>query len=221
MLKILKFLLRLLGIHGSLVFIGMSNLGKSHWAEKLETLGYVRVWADNEIKKNLGPSLPMEGHNTVEEAMAEWMEQPFGDNYPKNSAIYLKHEKQVMWSAIWRMLKGEQLVVDTTGSVIYCGWLILFLLRLLGTVVLLDAPEGHEEVLYQEYLVGKKPRIWGDGTYAPMPGEDPWVALARCFPNLLKTRNFRYRPLAHVVLDYFELRAPGFGLNELLEKVGR
>ncbi len=204
----------------SIALIGMSNLGKSHWALKLDALGYTRVCVDDEIEKLLAPYLVSQGYSGIAD-VSRWMGQPYDPQFKKHSAIYLQFERQVMWRVVWRMLKGEKLVVDTTGSVIYCGWPMLSLLWLLGTVVLLDAPESHQQELFEKYIAEPKPVLWGDNTYRPYHGEEPKVALARCYPELLRTRNQRYKRWAQVTLDYFELRRPGFGVGDFNASVWR
>src|SRR3989344_3211611 len=86
----------------------------------LEAIGFTRVCVDEEIEKRLGPILTELGYHGTR-GMAEWMGQPFEPQYHENSTIYLEHEIAVMWKVIGRLGQGEQLVVDTTGSVIYTG----------------------------------------------------------------------------------------------------
>lgn len=199
----------------SVIPFGMSGLGKSRWSLQLEALGYARVCVDDEIEKLLGPYLVSQGYSGIAD-VSKWMGQPFDERYKRNAALYLKYEKQVMWQVVRRIIRGEKLVVDTTGSVIYVGWPILLLLWLFATIVLLDAPESHQEVLFEQYVADPKPVLWGNKTYRPYWGEEPMAALARCYPNLLKTRNKRYRRWAHSTLYYDELRVPGFTARDFL-----
>lgn len=203
----------------SVVLIGMSNVGKSTLAPKLEDLGFTRICCDDEIEKRLGPQLLELGYKGIND-VAKWMGFPFDERYPVNSATYLRHEVDVMTKVIERLFVGERLVVDTTGSVIYTGESILRIIRMLSTVILLDATEGLQDELYRKYMVEPKPVLWGDDAYAPLVGEHPMVALGRCYPNLLKTRNVRYRKLAHVAINHLDVRAEGYTLEDFLKKAG-
>lgn len=198
--------------------IGMSNIGKSHWSNKLADFGFTPFRCDDLIEKNLEPRLWRRGFKGIGD-VARWMGQPHEPRYPENSALYLKAEAAVMNEIIRKMREGkEHFVADTTGSVIYLGEEILAKLRELSTVVLLDAPESHQAALYQKYCTEPKPVIWGN-MYQPLPGEDVKDALARCYPLLLKSRNELYRRHAHAILDYDTVRAPEFGGKKFLEEV--
>lgn len=198
--------------------IGMSNIGKSHWSNKLADFGFTPFRCDDLIERNLEPRLRRQRLKGIGD-VARWMGQPHEPHYPENSALYLKAEAAVMNEIIRKMREGNgRFAVDTTGSVIYLGEEILAKLRELSTVVLLNAPESHQELLFQKYCAEPKPVIWGN-MYKPLPGEDVKDALARCYPLLLKSRNELYRRHAHAVLDYDTVRAPGFDGKEFLEKV--
>ncbi|MDO8565509.1 MAG: hypothetical protein Q7R67_02740 [bacterium] len=204
----------------SVAFIGMSNTGKSRFATpKLEALGFTKVCVDDEIEKRLGPELVKLGYSGIEE-MAKWMGQPFEEQYSENSTTYLEHEIEVMWQVLGRLKRGERLVIDTTGSVIYTGSRILEGLREQATIVLLDAPQELQDELLVEYLTNPKPRIWGDDTYRPWQGEEPMEALKRCFPDLLAMRYLRYHKLAHFTIDYRVVRNPAFTGQTLLDMIG-
>lgn len=201
-----------------IVLIGMSNIGKSYWAKLLEALGYTRVSADVEIGRKLKRRFPGLDFSDTE-VMSNWMGQPTDTRYTKNAALYRKYEKQVMWSIIWRILKGEKLVVDTTGSVIYTGWLVLWVLRTLTTVVLLDAPSSLLEEMREKYFAEPKPVLWGEKgeIFVPFENEDGVVAMRRCYPNLQRTRNVKYHKTAHVVLSPVSFQKPGFTAYELMQ----
>jgi hypothetical protein len=179
-------------------------------------LNFIWVCGDDLVEAKLKPFLEWKGFKGVD-GVAAWMGQPYEPQYPRNSALYLNEEAAVVKEAIRRMQESdERLVIDTTGSVVYLGDEILGALRGLSTVVLLDAPEGHQEILYQKYLAEPKPVIWGD-VYHPLHGEDARTTLARCYPLLLKSRNELYRRHAHIVLGYDVVRAPAFDGQRFLK----
>ena len=203
----------------SIILVGMSNVGKSYWREKLSALGFEPFWCDDKIEAKLGPFLKKNGYRGIED-VARWMGQPYESKSKKNCALYLAEEVTVMEEAI-RALKisNKPLVIDTTGSVIYIDEKILRELKRLGTIVMLDAPESLQKDLYQKYLTNPKPVIWGGNVFKPIAKENPKETLARCYPILLKNRNEKYRKLAHVVLDYKELHLPDFTANKFLKKI--
>lgn len=207
-------------IFRSIVLIGFSGTGKTPWGQYLAAAGYVLVCVDAEIEKMLGPHLTSLGY-TGTSGMEKWQGQPYDARHARNSALYLKYEKQVMWRVIWRMLKGEKLVVDTTGSVIYTGWLLLKILHLVSTFVLLDTPESRLNDIRQKYFDDPKPVLWKDRTFIQHVGEKGVDALRRCFPDLLRTRNVRYKKLAHVTLDYDVIRQLSYTVDHFLMDVQR
>ena len=56
--------------------------------------------------------------------------------------------------------------------------------------------------------------------YQPLPRETPEEALARCYSLLLQSRNEEYRRWADVTVSYEERRAPGFEIEQFLERIG-
>ena len=202
----------------SIVLVGMSNVGKSYWREKFAQAGFQPFWCDDKIEARLEPLLKKFGYSGIED-VARWMGQPYESQSPQNQNLYLEEEIEVMKEAINTLRSGTKpVVVDTTGSVIYTGDEILKELRELATIVMLDAPQSLQTELYQKYLAEPKPVIWGD-IFVPLPGETKEESLARSYPLLLKSRDGRYRALAHKVLDYHELRQPAFTVQNFLEKI--
>ena len=114
--------------------------------------------------------------------------------------------------------KDKQVVVDTTGSLIYLEAKLLNRLRNLTLTVQLKLPEEKHEQLFEAYLLDPKPVIWG-GEYLPREGESPQNALGRCYRELLSFRNEGYGLLADCVLDYSFHHCAKTGVDELLELV--
>jgi hypothetical protein len=200
----------------SITIVGGSNIGKTELTRKFAGQGYRVVCCDDEIEKFLGPYLVGHGYSGGIKDVAKWSGQPFDERYPLNSAIYGNFEEQVMSIIIDRLFDGERLVIDTTGSVVYVGSFLLQMLTYLTKVILLDTCPEHIESDQQRYFAEPKPVIWGDGVYAPRPGEDPMDALRRCYPALVSTRRERYLRMAHIIVPYAQHRDPKFGVNELI-----
>lgn len=203
----------------SVVFVGMSGVGKTVLSEKIESEAhsFTRVGCDDLIEERIRPELEGLGYKGIHD-VAKWMGQPFDTRYMKNSATYLSHEKEVMMGVIARLRKGEKLVVDTTGSVIYTGETVLRELKKLALIILMDAGAGHQDGLYKKYIAEPKPVIWGDNAYRPRKDEDRIAALCRCYPELLRARNVRYRNLAHSFVDFQYFRKPEFNIQKFLRE---
>ena len=200
--------------------IGMSGAGKSHWSKKMESLGFQIYSCDDLIAERLGQTLEKKGKSTIN--LAKWMGQPFSEGYPEAEAFYLELEGAVI-SQICDELenssqKDKQVVVDTTGSLIYLENKLLNRLRNLTLTVQLKLPEEKHEKLFEAYLLDPKPVIWGE-VYLPREGESPQNTLGRCYRELLSFRNKRYGLLADCVLDYSFHHCTMTGPEELLELV--
>lgn len=187
-----------------LSFVGMSGVGKSFWAKRLETLGFDRFDCDGEIAKHLGELVvPAPGEEPVH-ALGRWMGMPWSEGYAEREANYLALEARVTREALDRA--GERSIIDTTGSVIYLEPSFLDELREKTRVVYLRTPEERRAAMLKRYLEEPKPVVWG-GSYAAKQGESTLEALPRCYADLLAFRDARYQALAHLVLDGGALEA--------------
>ena len=121
-----------------LSLIGMAGTGKSYWANKLAEHGFKLFCCDDLISKKLASLLKRPDGTTMR--MGEWMGFPFHDGHNKRESKYLAFEIEVL-NEILDYLEDhdnnpdEDVVVDTTGSVIYTGKGILKRLRQYTTVV--------------------------------------------------------------------------------------
>lgn len=187
-----------------ITLIGMSNIGKSYWSERLATeAGFVRDDCDYMAERKLEPELIKQGYKGLCD-VAKWMGQPFAPQYAETSRKYLASERETMLEIIDGLRTeraGSRHVIDTSGSVIYVGDDVKEQLRALTRVVYLEAPLGHHAELFKRYIEKPKPVIWGDA-YACADDEKPEAALARCYPNLLAERAARYKAMAHDIIPY-------------------
>src|SRR3989338_8760559 len=116
--------------------IGMSNSGKSYLSRKLKDEGFYRIGCDDIIERKLD----LDGIHNV----ASWMGMPYERRYRQRSARYLEMEVKTMSEVLQQVSElspDDNLVIDTTGSVIYTGDHILRQLALKTTVIYLDIPE--------------------------------------------------------------------------------
>lgn len=200
--------------------IGMSGSGKSYWSKQIQGKGFKRFCIDDLIEEKLGDELKHLGYNGIND-VSKWMGQPFDQQYPQASKRYLDFEQEVteeILTVIEKTKNHKNIVIDTTGSVIYLDKEILQKLSTLTTVVYLETPASIQQKMYQLYIKEPKPVIWGD-SFNKKPHEKNIEALKRCYPELLAFRTKKYEKLADVTLDYFEVREPGFTLDTFLKKI--
>lgn len=201
-----------------LSLIGMSGTGKSHWSKKLQKEGFVRYCCDDLLEEKLVDELQSFGLSGTK-ALSAWMGQPYDQRYKETSKRYLALEKQVMkeiFEKIKLLPKNTNVIIDTTGSVIYTGRGILRELANLTKIIYLDTPDSVKDKMHKLYLQDPKPVIWGKA-YKKRAGESDLAALKRCYPNLLAFRTKKYKKNAHKTLDYFLLREKGTSLPKFLE----
>ena len=105
----------------------------------------------------------------------------------------------------WNKIRTTNLILDTTGSVIYCGNHLLHRLRRQMAIVYLAASADEQQLLIRRYLEDPKPVLWR-GAFQPKPGETPRDTVARCYPTLIAARRQSYEALAHCTVPVSGLR---------------
>jgi shikimate kinase len=205
-----------------LSLVGMSGSGKSFWSEKLSRAGFRRICCDDLIAARLVSELGSEGGSIA--AVGRWMGFPFERHYRKREASYLACEKEVMAQILGELSRnpknmGEDIVVDTTGSVIYTGEEALLKLCECTTVVHLATPFEIQQAMLHTYLKSPRPVLWRN-VFSKRPEETNEQAMARCYPQLLASREQQYKKLAHVTISHYKHREAGFEVEEFLSEVG-
>lgn len=194
----------------------MSGTGKSTWSAKLAERGFRRFCCDEMITARLAPELVRPDGNAM--TVGEWMGFPYEPHYEERESRYLMYEREVL-DEICACLDDtktdpeENVVVDTTGSVIYVGEALQKLCRHTVVVHLATPPEVWDQML-KAYVANKRPVLWR-GLFNQEPGESVEDALARCYPKLLSAREQLYERCAHVVVGY-GTRQGNFGVDDLL-----
>ncbi|MBW2096881.1 MAG: hypothetical protein JRI80_18625, partial [Deltaproteobacteria bacterium] len=151
--------------------IGMAGAGKSYWSRKLERLGFRRFCCDDMIAERLAPELKRPDGTFT--SVAEWMGFPYEAGYKEREARYLSLEGEVLEEIIAYLESTERnsrenVVVDTTGSVVYTGEILLGKLSRLTTMVLLSTPPSVQERLLEAYLSHPHPMVW-NGMFTQKP----------------------------------------------------
>ncbi len=200
-----------------LSIIGMPGVGKTFWSQKLENLGFVRYGCDDIIAAKLEKELQDTGFETLSE-VAEWMGQPYEDRYEQNSKRYLELEHETMREVLTLAKKNadKDIVIDTTGSVIYLAEDILRELSSIATIIHLETPHDVLEDMYNRFLLNPKPVIWGDH-FIKFRGETNEEAIARQYADLLEFRSKEYKKHAHKTFDYYMLQDENFSEKHFIE----
>lgn len=183
-----------------LSFIGMSNIGKTYWAEKLQGIGFRHINCDDLIEEKLAPALKKLGYAGIKD-VSKWMGQPYDERFVANQHQYLSFEKEVM-EAIFSEIENNNngnIIIDTTGSFVHTGKKITEKLKQCSMVLYIAASEDMQETLFKKYLEAPKPVVFGD-IYHQAQGETQHQALGRCYRKLLNLRSTLYTECADVVI---------------------
>jgi len=199
--------------------IGMSGSGKSYWSIKLAQNGFHRFSCDDMIAARLTQELTR--HDGTLMDVGEWMGFPYEPYYKQRESKYLVCEIEELGKILKYLSENnsqENVVVDTTGSVIYTGDEVLAKLRSNTTVVHLATPAEIKEHMLKTYMAQPRPVLWRDLFYKES-GESNEEALGRCYLRLLISRERLYEKYADVRIDYDTRSREGFGLNDLLTEI--
>lgn len=199
----------------------MSGSGKSRWAARLAEHGFRRFCCDDLITEKLAPELTRQDGTLME--LGEWMGFPYEPRYRERESRYLACEIEVL-SEVFKYLQvhtknpNEDVVIDTTGSVIYTGEDMLKKLCRYTKVVHLATPPEVQELMLKAYIANQRPVLWRD-MFSKRPNETNEEALTRCYPRLLFSREGLYERYADVTIDYYKVNADGFRVSDFLKLV--
>ncbi|MEM9020624.1 MAG: hypothetical protein AAGC44_08675 [Planctomycetota bacterium] len=203
-----------------LALIGMSGIGKSHWSKQLEQRGWVRYDCDAIIADRLGELIQIRQGEDAVTAVGRWMGLPWTEGYEQREAQYLDLERRVTAQALDALaaLPADQpAVLDTTGSVIYCGHAVIGRMRERCRVVYLRATPSLRAHMLERYGKEPKPVLW-QGAFEPNEYESPDRALLRCYGDLLDARARLYGAMEDVTIPADRLSG-GVSLDSFLEMV--
>ncbi|MBI2621541.1 MAG: hypothetical protein HYW63_02735 [Candidatus Levybacteria bacterium] len=200
--------------------VGMSGSGKTYWSKKLGSYGFRRYCCDDLIEEKLERELKHLGYSGIAD-VSKWMGQPFDRRYPATSKKYLQLEEKVMeeiLSGIEKSTNNKNIVIDTTGSVIYIGEGALKKLTRLTKVIYFKTPDSVKKKMYRLYLQDPKPVIWGNA-FNKKINETDFEALERCYPKLLAIRAKKYEKIAGITLGYKVLHDSDFSTTKFMEAI--
>jgi shikimate kinase len=108
--------------------------------------------------------------------------------------------------------------VDTTGSVIYTGEEVLEKMCSQTTVVHFSTPPEVQERMLKIYIAQPRPILWR-AMFSKEPEEADEEAMARCYPELLSSRERLYEKYADVTIDYYTRNQDSFGADDFLREI--
>ncbi len=189
-----------------LSLIGMSGSGKTYWSCKLAERGFQRICCDDGIEELLQSQGHLDRRSGIQ-SVAQWMGQPYEPGYQERQAAYLAAEVKVVQAILDSLRRGGtgDLVIDTTGSVVYTGEELCRGLQARSTVVYLGSSLTELEVMFQQYSKDPKPVVWGN-RFGRQKNESNETALARCYKDLLQHRRTLYEKYATVTIPASLLR---------------
>jgi bifunctional aspartokinase / homoserine dehydrogenase 1 len=198
--------------------IGMSNIGKSTWSRRLAKTGFKHICCDELIEEKLTPELQALGYSGIKE-VAKWLGQPYAEDFMDKQQQFLELEKETMNEVVKEIQSCEEnIVVDSTGSLIYIDEEAIKELNQNSLVIHIEPTDDMKQAMFETYIKEPKPVIWGD-SYQPNPGESNEAALSRCYHDLLEYRLSKYRQHADITLSYKELDCDLVNEKEFLELI--
>lgn len=184
----------------NILFLGMSNVGKTHWSELLsERYGLDHIKIDELIcnSEEIADLIEdYEGKDVVEK-LGKCLGKPWDEGFEGKEKRLLEIEENILSGPY-----PSGTIIDLPGSAIYHPIQINELEKS-GIVIYLEigkSKEAQEESL-RLYLSEPKPTFW-KGLFKIKERETKEQALARCYPKLLSYRAKRYNNYADIKLPY-------------------
>lgn len=191
-----------------ITLVGMSGTGKTYWSKRLESQGFTRFGCDDLITIRLARQL---GYSEISSFdMHQWVGYPDEATHTERAQQYLQAEEDVLLEIIAYLNnidEQENIVIDSTGSVIYMQSSILATISRLTRMVYLGITPQDFERMLKYYLENPVAIIW-NGFFRPLPMESRQETFARCYPQLIKSRERKYKELAQMTI------APSLHRNE-------
>ena len=149
------------------------------------------------ITDNLARKLGFSG--VIPFDMHQWVGYPDEESYTENAKIYLRTEEEIMHNLldyVENASNKEDIVIDSTGSVIYMPDMILERLKKLTKIIYLDITSQEFDSMLKYYLEHPVAIIWND-QFQQIPGETRQETFKRCHPKLIHSREKQYKDLMH------------------------
>jgi shikimate kinase len=194
----------------------MSGIGKSYWSKKLEEHGFTRFGCDDLITDHLAYQM---GYNDPDQFdMHAWVGYPDQTTHAERAQKYLQTEELVLQDIIKFLENADEnqnIVIDSTGSIIYMNPAIINQLQKLTDFVHLDITPADLDKMLAYYLNNPVAIIW-NGYFQPTSNENRQETFERCYPQLIKSREKKYKEIAKIILPPEFHRNEGTQVGEFL-----
>lgn len=188
----------------NILFLGMSNVGKTYWAKSLaRRFGYKHVEFDELIKAS--PEIAdlindIEGKDGAER-LGKWFGMPWEPGFQEKEDRSLAVEGRFM-SANYGY---GNILEDLTGSAIYIPDQLARLARTGLVIHLATSQEARDQIIarmLRDFVGIPKPVCW-NGNFKPISGETGREdTLKRCYPLLVSSREELYKRFSDISLPY-------------------
>lgn len=203
-----------------IAFVGMSNIGKSYTAKRLsQSHDFDLVEIDRLIWKELEQGSMAD--------FALWQGQPYTQGYDAREAVSIELETKAMTAAMTQVNTSQaeksanaNVILDTTGSVIYIGGNALKRLKDEYLIVHIAAAAQDLERLKRDYFALPKPLVWR-GHYRPKDGLTEKESILACYPDLLQSRKQAYEGLADITLQSGFVLDPSITMDAVFQAIKR
>ncbi len=198
--------------------IGMSGVGKSYWSSRLEKeAGFKRICCDDLIGEALEKKLVKLGVKPDLNSIAKWRGLPYEEKYQANERLQIMNEQEVMEAVCEEIerMGSEDIVVDTSGSMVYIDPMVITGLKEHSLMVYIVANEEQVTELYNDEVIFRRPLVWG-AAYKQNQNENPTEAMRRCFADLIKWRASQYERWSDISIPYNQLRNETLNTEQFL-----
>lgn len=195
----------------------MSGTGKSYWSKKLsKEYGFRRFGCDDLIEQRISKKVSSNNHN-----LRNWMGLPGTDKFAETQKTYMSLENQTMREILEQALAHpeEDVIIDTTGSIIYCETDILKKIKEQTKVVYLGNTKINFDEVTARFIKDPCPLVIWAGMYQPLPNETPEESLERCYRKLFESRLEHYENLYDFKIDFELHKSPTFTSEEFLKLI--
>lgn len=201
-----------------ITLIGMSGVGKSYWSSRLEKeAGFKRICCDDLIGEALEKKLVKLGVKPDLNSIAKWRGLPYEEKYQANERLQIMNEQEVMEAVCEEIerMESEDIVVDTSGSMVYIDPMVITRLKNHSLMVYIVANEEQVTELYNDEVIFRRPLVWG-AAYKQNQNENSTEAMRRCFADLIKWRASQYERWSDISIPYNQLRNETLNTEQFL-----
>ncbi|MDB5260037.1 MAG: hypothetical protein JWN37_268 [Candidatus Nomurabacteria bacterium] len=182
-------------MENTLILIGMSGIGKSHYSRRLTAnYGYKVLEVDKMIAEELGR------HDVYD--VTNFLGHPYSEEYKEKCKQYLELEEKFTNIALdYAEAHPEELVIiDPTGSMVYLPPETLERFGKFNYTIYLDVDDSKVGTMVAKYFNDPKPVIWGE--FNDFTEDNFKERILEQYPKLLNKRRELYAKHSKIVIPY-------------------